>query len=352
MSRMPYPADLYGRRARDPFWVALNAFFTGIQRVRSLRPPVLPPVREVDRSTALVVRSVRKVAEDVVALTLAAPDGAVLPAWHPGCHLDLYLPSGRRRQYSLCGDPSDRRAYRIAVRRLPDGGGGSVEIHDEITEGDVLRIQGPRNAFPLIPRDRYLFIAGGIGVTPVLPMVQAAHRAGADWRLIYTGRTRETLPFLDELAELPADRITIRTDDTDGIPSSGDLLADATPGTAVHVCGPAPMIDAIRAAFPSDATLHYERFAPAPITNGRAFEVELAHSGRVLNVPPTRSALDVIKEELPDVAYSCRQGFCGTCKVRVLSGDVDQRAPSDPPGDNTMLTCVSRATKGRLTLDL
>ncbi|MEV5575961.1 iron-sulfur cluster-binding domain-containing protein [Spirillospora sp. NPDC052269] len=169
---------------------------------------------------------------------------------------------------------------------------------------------------------------------------------------IYTGRTRETLPFLDELAELPADRITIRTDDANGIPSSSDLLADATPGTAVHVCGPAPMIDAIRMAFPADATLHYERFAPAPITNGHPFEVELKRSGRVLQIPATRSALDVIKEEQPDVAYSCRQGFCGTCKVHVLSGDVDQRAPSDPSGDDTMLICVSRATKGRLTLDL
>ncbi|MEV4256707.1 PDR/VanB family oxidoreductase [Spirillospora sp. NPDC049652] len=352
MSRLPYPADLYGRRDRDRFWVALDAFFVGVERLRSLRPPVLPPVREVDRSTALVVRSVRKVAEDVVALTLAARDGGVLPAWRPGCHLDVHLPSGRRRQYSLCGDPSDRRTYRIAVRRLPDGGGGSLEIHDRIGEGDVLRVQGPRNAFPLVPRDRYLFLAGGIGITPILPMAHAAHRAGADWRLVHTGRSRESLPFLDELSELPADRVTLRTDDADGVPTGADLLADATPGTAVLVCGPAPMIDAVRAAFPDGATLHYERFAPAPVTGGRPFEVRLGRSGPVLPVPATRSALDVVREARPDVAYSCRQGFCGTCKVRVLAGEVDQRAPSDPAGDDTMLICVSRATGGRLTLDL
>ncbi|RFU40911.1 oxidoreductase [Actinomadura logoneensis] len=352
MSPLPYPPDLYGRRDRDRFWIAVNAVFTGMHRVRSLRPPVLPPVREVDRSTTLVVQAVRKAAEDVVALTLAAPDGAVLPAWHPGCHLDLRLPSGRRRQYSLCGDPADRRTYRIAVRRIPDGGGGSVEIHDTVSEGDLLTVQGPRNAFPLVPRDRYLFIAGGIGITPILPMVHAAHRAGADWRLVLSGRSRATLPFLDELAELPADRVTLRTDDVDGPPTCASLLEDATPGTAVHVCGPAPMIDGVRAACPPGATLHYERFAPAPVTGGRPFEIELARSGRVLEVPGDRSALDVVREERPDVAYSCRQGFCGTCKVRVLGGDVDQRAPSDPPGDDTMLICVSRATQGRLTLDL
>ncbi|MFC4906217.1 PDR/VanB family oxidoreductase [Actinomadura gamaensis] len=349
---MTIPPDLYGRRSRDRFVLAASALFTGVQKLRSLRPPALPPVRPVDRSMRLTVTSVVPVAEDVVALTLAAPDDRVLPAWQPGCHLDLHLPSGRRRQYSLCGDPSDRRTYRIAVRRLPDGGGGSLEIHNAISEGDTLKVQGPRNAFPFISRDRYLFIAGGIGITPILPMVKAAHKAAADWHLIYTGRSRATLPFLDDLAGLPESRITIRTDDEHGVPDCADLLTRATPGTAVHVCGPAPMIDGIRAAFPPAATLHYERFAPAPVTDGKPFEVELASSGRVLQIPPARSALDVIKEEKPDVAYSCRQGFCGTCKTRVLSGEVDQRAPSDPPGDDTMLICVSRATQGRLTLDL
>ncbi|MCP2339779.1 PDR/VanB family oxidoreductase [Actinomadura rupiterrae] len=345
---MTIPPDLYGRRSRDRFVIAASALFSGLYRLRTLRTPTLPPVRPVDRSMRLVVQAVTQVAEEVVSLTLAAPDGRLLPAWQPGSHLDLHLPSGRRRQYSLCGDPSDLGTYRIAVRRLPDGGGGSLEVHG-LSEGTVLKVQGPRNAFPFIPRKRYLFIAGGIGITPILPMVKAAEKLGADWHLIYTGRTRATLPFLDEL---PDQRVTIRTDDTDGIPTSDFLLASATPGTAVHVCGPSPMIDAIRAALPADATLHYERFAPAPITDGKPFEVELKSSGRVLQIPATRSALDVIKEEKPDVAYSCRQGFCGTCKTRILSGAADDRAPSDPAGDNTMLICVSRATQGRLTLDL
>ncbi|GAA2574061.1 PDR/VanB family oxidoreductase [Actinomadura fulvescens] len=362
------PPDLWGRRSRDPFWVAVNAFFNGVQRVRSLRTPVIPYVRPVDRDLTVVVREVRREAADVVSLRLGAPDGGVLPAWQPGCHLDLLLPSGRRRQYSLCGDPADRRSYRIAVRRLPGGGGGSVEVHDELSEGRTVTVQGPRNAFPFLASESYLFLAGGIGITPILPMVQAAERAGADWRLVYTGRSRETLPFLDELAELPASRVVVRTDDEHGLPDGTELLRDAGAGTAVYCCGPAPMIDVVRAAFSpgtsrspatsrfpgtsrSARTLHYERFAPAPIVDGRPFTVELARTGTVVDVPAGESALEAIRRAAPSVAYSCRQGFCGTCRVGVLDGTVDQRAASDQ-GDDSMLVCVSRTRGGRLTLDL
>ncbi|HEU5032889.1 MAG TPA: PDR/VanB family oxidoreductase [Spirillospora sp.] len=341
------PPDLRGRRERDPFWVAVNAAFNGIQRFRSLRAPAPPAVRPVDRTLRLTVQEVRREADDVVSLRLGAAGGRVLPAWQPGGHLDVLLPSGRRRQYSLCGDPADRRAYRIAVRRLPDGGGGSVEMH-ELREGDEVAVQGPRNAFPFLAHDRYVFLAGGIGITPILPMVTAADRFGADWRLVYTGRTRASLPFLDEL---PAGRVTVRTDDEHGVPSAADLLGDVPDGTAVYCCGPAPMIDAVRTSVGLNATLHYERFAPPPIVGGKPFEVELRRTGRTLTVPADRSALDVVRDVLPDVAYSCRQGFCGTCRTAVLAGDVDDRAPSDQ-GDDSMLVCVSRATGGRITLDL
>lgn len=341
------PPDLRGRRDRDPFWVAVNAFFNGVQRARSLRAPAPPAIRPVDRTMRLTVLEARREADDVAGIRLGAPDGRVLPRWQPGCHLDVLLPSGRRRQYSLCGDPADRRAYRIAVRRLPDGGGGSVEMH-ELKEGAPLTVQGPRNAFPFLAHERYLFLAGGIGITPILPMAATAERLGADWRLVYTGRTRASLPFLDEL---PAGRVTVRTDDEDGVPSAADLLGDVADGTGVYCCGPAPMIDAVRAGAGDRATLHYERFAPPPVTGGKPFEVELRRSGRTLAVPADRPALDVIREALPDVAYSCRQGFCGTCRTRVLSGDVDDRAAADR-GDDSMLICVSRATGGRIALDL
>ncbi|WP_030164426.1 PDR/VanB family oxidoreductase [Spirillospora albida] len=339
------PPDLYGRRRRDPFWVAVSALFGARQRVRYLRPPAVREIRPVDRTMDLVVLEVRPRADGVVSLRLGAPDGRVLPSWQPGCHLDVLLPAGTR-QYSLCGDPADRRAYRIAVRRLH---GLSAEMH-ALCEGDVIRVRGPRNAFPFLRGDRYLFIAGGIGITPILPMVTAAERLRADWRLIYCGRGRDSMPFLDELA---GERVRIRTDDEHGVPDCGDLLGDPEPGTAVYCCGPAPMIDGVRAAFGSraDATLHYERFAPAPVADGRPFRIELRRSGRVLEVPADRSALDVIKDELPAVAYSCRQGFCGTCRTRVLEGEVERRSPSDGD-DGAMLICVSRAADGRLALDL
>ncbi|MDL4771693.1 MULTISPECIES: PDR/VanB family oxidoreductase [Thermomonosporaceae] len=346
------PPDLRGRRARDPFLVAVSTLFTGVQRVRSLRAPVVPRARPVDRTLRLVVQEVRREAADVVALRLAAPDGRVLPGWQPGSHLDVLLPSGRRRQYSLCGDPGDRRTYRIAVRLLPDGAGGSAEAH-RLSEGAEVPVLAPRNAFPFLARDRYLFIAGGIGITPILPMVQAADRLGADWRLVYTGRTRASLPFLDDLAALPSGRVRIRADDEHGVPDGAGLLRGAAADAAVYCCGPAPMIDGVRAAFApgGGATLHYERFAPAPIVDGVPFEVVLGRGGPALAVPADRSALDVIRERRPDVAYSCRQGFCGTCRVGVLDGDVDQRAASDQ-GDGSMLICVSRGKGGRLTLDL
>ncbi|WP_018655308.1 PDR/VanB family oxidoreductase [Actinomadura flavalba] len=345
----PIPPSLNGRRDRDPFWVAVSAVFGGIHRVRRLRQPVLPPVRPVERDLAMVVREVRREAADVVSLRLAAADGRVLPAWQPGCHLDVLLPSGRRRQYSLCGDPADRRTYRIAVRALPAGAGGSVEAHG-LAEGDALRVRGPRNAFPFLAGERYLFLAGGIGITAILPMVHAAARAGADWRLVYTGRSRTTLPFLDEL---PAERVTVRTDDVDGVPDCAELLSLAAPGTAVYCCGPAAMIDGVRAAFPAGtgSTLHFERFAPAPIVDGKPFEIELRGSGVVLPVPADRSALDVLREAVPGVAYSCRQGFCGTCRVGLVAGHADERAVSDAD-ESGLLVCVSRASGGRLTLDL
>ncbi|MFC0041270.1 PDR/VanB family oxidoreductase [Actinomadura rayongensis] len=345
------PPSLFGRRSRDPFWVAVHTVFTGLERAMALRTAPAPPIRPVDRGLRLVVRAVVPEAEDVVSLRLAAPDGRDLPRWWPGSHLDVLLPSGRRRQYSLCGDPGDRTSYRIAVRRLPAGAGGSREIHDAVAAGDELTVTGPRNAFPFLARERYRFVAGGIGITPILPMVRAAHRAGADWTLVYAGRSRASLAFLGELADLPAERVIVRTDDEHGAPSGADLLAGVEPGTAVYCCGPAPMLDAVRGAFPDGATLHFERFAPAPITDGRPFEVDLARTGVVLPVPADRSALDVIREAVPEVAYSCRQGFCGTCRVGLLAGDADERAVSDA-ADDGLLICVSRASGGRLTLDL
>lgn len=315
--------------------------------------PALSPPRPVRRNGfdfEARIESVREEAADVVSLTLVRPDGGQLPSWKPGSHLDVFLPSGRQRQYSLCGDPRERFRYRIAVRRIPDGEGGSLEVHG-LRPGTALRVRGPRNAFTYVDSaPSYLFVAAGIGITPILPMVRAAGDRG---RLVYLGRSRETMPFLGELP----DTAEIRPDDEAGIPNIPAILATAAPGSAVYVCGPPPVLEAAqRSLFALNPTgsLHTERFSAAPVLDGRAFEVTLARTGRQVRVGATETTLQAVRRELPDVVFSCRQGFCGTCKTRVLAGDIDHRdrtlTAAERPGH--MLTCVSRAAGETLVLDL
>jgi ferredoxin-NADP reductase len=358
------PADLFGRRDQDRAVRVLDVVasarmrWTTIVNRRDLSP------RADDHRLSLVVtgRRVEAHDQDVVGLRLESPDAQELPPWRPGAHLDLELPSGRLRQYSLCGDPADTRAYHVAVRRIPDGGGGSVEVHDELPVGSRIVVRGPRNAFPLAvpghgsPAARLHFIAGGIGITPILPMARLAMRLGIEWSMVYTGRSRDTIPFLDEIAGF-GDRVTVRTDDEHGLPDAAALLAGVTTDTAVYCCGPVPMTTAVAAAVREmpGVELHSERFSPPPIVNGVAFEIEFASTGAVVEVPADKSALETILQSRPDRPYSCRQGFCRTCKVRVLSGEPEHRETVLTAADHEageMLVCVSRSRGGRLVLDL
>lgn len=202
----------------------------------------------------LVVAAIQREAVDVVAVVLVDPEGESLPAWLPGAHLDVFLPSGRQRQYSLCGNPRDRSAYRIAVRLMPHGNGGSIEIHENLRSGDVLRVHGPRHTYPFVDADDYLFVAGGMGITALLPMARAAGRRGT---LIYTGRSTESMPFLDRVPDAE-----IRPDDEFGDPDMAELLARANRGAAVYVCGPPAMQEAAARALPRvnpTCSLHLER---------------------------------------------------------------------------------------------
>jgi ferredoxin-NADP reductase len=348
------PADLYGRRDRDRLGTALWAvrlLFGGFAAASRWEPSRVKPVQ---RTQSALVTKRELVAPDVVALTLAAAGGGLLPSWTPGGHIDVVLPSGRRRQYSLCGPPGRRTDYRIAIRRIADGGGGSIEMHEAFDVGDTLLFEGPRNAFFLgTAEDDVLFVIGGIGVTPILPMIRAARQRGMNWRAIYAGRSRDYMPLLDEVVSIAPDRVTVWADDEHGrFAAVDDLLAQAGPSTAVYVCGPTGMLEAVRAARDehADAPLHYERFSPPPVVNGVAFELELARSQRVLTVPANRSALDVMRDRDPTAPYSCQQGFCGTCKVKVLAGQVDHRGRT-MVGDNEMLACVSRAKGDRVVVD-
>ncbi|MEV6106628.1 PDR/VanB family oxidoreductase [Streptomyces sp. NPDC051940] len=353
------PPDLYGRTRPDRFLSSLDRFASWYIPLATRKGARRPRTRD-DRPRELTVAARREVADDVVSLRLTAADGRMLPRWQPGAHLDLRLPSGRLRQYSLCGDPADRHAYRIAVRLLPDGDGGSAEVHAELTEGRRVGVAGPRNAFPFAGDDRVLLLAGGIGITPVLPMAYEAARRGLDFTLVHTGRTRASLPFADEVGRLArrrTGRVVVRTDDEHGVPDAAGLLSLAPEGAAVYACGPAPMLDALQRAFPASgaSALHFERFSAAPVVDGKPFTLRL-RDGRELAVPADRSALDVLRDAEPATPYSCRQGFCGVCRVRVLAGSVEHRDRRLTDARRTagdMLVCVSRAQEGAcLELDV
>lgn len=307
-------------------------------------PALDPPVSGRPRSRALrlVVTAHETVADGVVRLRL---EGRDLPRWEPGAHLDLVLPSGLVRQYSLCGDPGDTSSYTVATRLAEDGRGGSREVHEQVTEGMELEVRGPRNRFPLVEAPSYLFVAGGIGITPLLPMLRALP-AGADWRLVYAGRGRASMPFLEEVEKLGGDRVTV----VEGRPDLGAL--EASEGAAVYCCGPEGLMAAVTERFP-DA--HLERFAPRHSSDGNAaFEVELRRSGRTLTVPADSTVLTAVRRELPGTAYSCEQGFCGTCQQRVLEGEIDHRDEllTDEERSDSILICVSRSRSDRLVLDM
>lgn len=340
--------------------VAFSSLFAVSAAVRRVRPP-----GGAEATIALTVARRRVVArdQDVVELTLVSAGDEPLPRWYPGAHVDIHLPSGLVRQYSLCGDPAAANGYRITVRRIPDGGGGSVEIHDGLPEGATVHTHGPRNAFPLTvpghgsPARRFRFIAGGIGITPILPMLDLARRRGIDWSMIYTGRSRDSLPFLDEVGAFGT-AVEVRTDDDRGLPRADDLLGDCPDGTAVYACGPAPMLTAVRAALVGrdDVELHFERFAAPPVVDGSPFAVTVASTGRTVDVGAEETLLGALRRAGVPAPYSCRQGFCGTCRTRVLDGAVDHRdtlltEPERAAG--LVLTCVSRAAAGSsLTVDL
>lgn len=328
------------RIGRSPLW-PLPALETPISGRSARRPASF---------RALITERTRP-ADGVVQLRLEAPG---LPAWQPGAHLDVVLPSGLVRQYSLCGDPADSGTYTIATRLIEDGRGGSREVHEQLHEGEEVEIRGPRNRFPLADSGSYVFVAGGIGATPILPMVRAVAAAGADWRLLYGGRSRASMPYVDEVEKLDGP-VTIVPEDESGLPDLPAFLAGTPSGAAVYCCGPDALMDAVASLLPQDCSLHLERFTPGAPTGGTgSFEVELHRSGRTIQVASGQSVLAAVRAELPNVSYSCEQGFCGTCQQRVLEGEIDHRDEllTDAERDDSMLICVSRYRGERLVFDL
>jgi cytochrome P450/ferredoxin-NADP reductase len=329
-----------------------------LESVAHLSTRVTLATRELETDVRVEGKDV--VSEGVVAVTLRSADGKPLPGWEPGAHVDLIIKGVATRQYSLSGDPADTRSWRLGILRDPAGSGGSLYVHDQLAIGDEVRVRGPRNNFPLDESPRYLFIAGGIGITPILPMIRAAESAGAHWRLVYGGRTRASMAFLDELSSY-GDKVLVAPQEEVGLLDLDGLLGIPLEDTKVYCCGPEPLLKAVeeRCQIWPRRSLHVERFVAKPLTEpvlSVPFEVHLERSGITLTVPPEQSILAAVEQAGIGVRSSCEEGTCGTCETPVLAGVPDHRDSvldeAERGAGNRMMICVSRSCSSRLVLDL
>ncbi len=312
---------------------------------------------------SLRIASMRAEARDVLRIELVDAGGGELPAFTPGAHLGLHLPNGLVRQYSLANDSRERHRYVIGVGRARPGRGGSACVHDTLRPGMSLRGSAPVNHFALAPdAARCLFIAGGIGVTPILSMVRWCEAVGTPWRLVYAARDRSRLAFYEDLAP-HGDKVLWHCDDEAGGPlPAARLVGEASAGTHIYCCGPAPLMEAVRDApgpVPASAR-HFEWFSapdqPAPEAAADGFWVELRRSRQRFHVPPDRSILEVLEDNGVSTPFSCREGLCGTCETAVCGGEPEHRdyvyPESQRAGLRRLLICVSRSRTPELVLDL
>ncbi|WP_375003503.1 PDR/VanB family oxidoreductase [Aeromicrobium sp. CTD01-1L150] len=310
----------------------------------------------------VVVERIHREADGVLSLVLTDPGGHPLPSWSAGAHIDLLLAPGLERQYSLCGDVDDASQWRVAALRHPHSRGGSRFIHEELSEGDRLQVRGPRNHFPLtFDAESYLLIAGGIGITPLLPMARQLTEHGVDWTLLYGGRHLDSMAFVDELGR-DGDRVCIRPQDRFGPLDLDAALGDPRPGLAVYCCGPEGLLTAVeeRCARWPDGTLRVERFGareqvPTNAATDQPFELVLARTGHVVTVGPGQSIIDAASRLGVRIPTSCREGVCGTCETDVIEGIPDHRdsllTDKERESNATILPCCSWSRTPRLVLD-
>lgn len=338
--------DVAGWFFRAP--VALEARWDA---VAAQRPSVVLPLG----TRPMVVAAIERETDDVVAVELRHPDGEDLPAWRPGAHIDLWAVPKRAGQYSLIGDPDERDRWRIGVLRERESRGVSQAVHERIAVGDLVPVGGPRNNFELVDALGYVLIAGGIGITPLLPMIDAADGAGRPWSLHWATRGSRG-PFEPRTGNRggavhrygPANRMDLSA-----------VLAGVDPGYAVYCCGPERMLEeAETLAARFDVDLHVERFTgvEAVRAGDLEFEVELARSARRVRIPADRSILAVLQDQGIQVLTACGEGNCGSCETRVLTGSIEHRdlvlTPQQREAGDRMMVCVSRATADGLVLDL
>ncbi|WP_082833321.1 PDR/VanB family oxidoreductase [Rhodococcus sp. LB1] len=328
------------------------------------RANMMPSDKNDEFNANLVVRNRSTPSEGVVLLDLAHPENDALPRWEPGAHIDLLLADGLTRQYSLCGDPADSETWRVGILLDSNSRGGSHFVHERLHTGATVRVGGPRNNFPLIESPRYRFIAGGIGITPIVAMIEAAERAGSDWTLLYGGRTRASMAFAADLTTKYGDRVTAWPQDERGLLDLEGFLKEPEGDTLLYCCGPEPLLAAVEqhsAHWPA-GLLHIERFSARTLPDVPAgdelaeFEVVCQRSGVTLEVASGKSILETLEEAGVPIIASCREGVCGTCEVRTLEGTPDHRdsvlSKAEQDSGEVMMVCVSRACTKRLVLDL
>jgi len=314
---------------------------------------------------AVKVLRKRQEAQDIASFELVKPDGSALPGFSAGSHIDVQVPGGLTRQYSLCNDAAEQHRYRIAVLRDALSRGGSTGMHDAVKEGDMLLISEPRNHFPLVHARRTLLFAGGIGVTPLLSMAQRLGQVGADFTLHYCTRSPERTAFREEIAAAPyAGRVRFHHDDGDAAQKLQleQVLAQPDAGTHLYVCGPTGFIDwvvktADRLGWGKDQ-VHLEYFGAAPqdTAGDRAFQVRIASSGATYDVPADQTVVHALQAHGIEILTSCEQGVCGTCITRVLQGECDHRdlyfTDEEKARHDQFTPCCSRARSAVLVLDL
>ena len=358
-------------RGPEHLWVEWDPAQNPERREPTLQAEARTAVRIGEPSAHAITRAVSverltAVAEHIVHLRLVAADGSSLPRWSAGSHIDVECgDSGLSRQYSLCGDPADTTAFEIAVLRDPASRGGSQWIHEQLRPGAPLRIRGPRNHFRLDEgAARHLFIAGGIGITPLMAMAERARELGRDYQLHYCGRRRGALPFIRELQQRHGERLQLHLSDEGTRLDLAQLLAQPDAGTLIEACGPLRLLDALQATckaagWPDDALRveHFEstlgQLDPA---KEHAFEVELTDSGITVPVRADQTLLAALRSANIDIQSDCEEGLCGSCEVHVVSGDIDHRdrvlTRSEREAGQRMMSCCSRAVGGRLALEL
>lgn len=308
----------------------------------------------------VIVELIESVAENIISVTLTAKDGRPLPGWEPGAHIDLLIGRHLERQYSLCGDPQDSLRWQVAVLRDSESRGGSEWLHTHLHKGDVLRARGPRNNFPLVEAKGYLFVAGGIGITPLIPMIRHSERKGAPWHLLYLGKKRGSMAFARELESFGA-KVTIAAKDEYGAYDLKNLLGTPRPGAVVYCCGPERLIAGVEVecnAWP-EGVLHVERFRARPGALGGdkgEFEVVLTKTGVTVQVAADESIIDALDRVNIHVPRSCGEGTCGTCVVKVADGLPDHRDSflmGKKRRENKLIcVCCSRALTPSLALEL